>query len=153
MCFLSGLTCSTIHQLMCRSRFILRRGFGLKVLVCGGREFNDANFIFAELDRLHAHFHFVTVIEGDARGVDRIAGEWARARGLTLIEFPADWVNEGRHAALIRNERMVRDAKPDLVIAFPGGQGTSHTCWHAARSGIDVIRVVRAELPQRHGPR
>jgi hypothetical protein len=113
----------------------------LKVLVCGGREFNDADFIFTELDRLHAQFHFVTIIEGDARGVDRIAGDWARARGLELIEYPADWANEGRHAALIRNERMLREGKPDLVIAFPGGQGTSHTCWHAEKLGIQVIRV------------
>jgi hypothetical protein len=113
----------------------------LKVLVCGGREFNDAAFVFSELDRLHAQFHFATVIEGDARGVDRIAGDWARARGLNLVEFPADWTNEGRHAALIRNERMLREGKPDLVIAFPGGQGTSHTCWQAEKFGTRVLKL------------
>lgn len=113
----------------------------MKVLVCGGREFNDAEFIFAELDRLHTQFSLVTVIEGDARGVDRIAGDWARARGINLVEYPADWANEGRHAALIRNERMLKVGRPDLVIAFPGGQGTSHTCWHAEKLGISVIRV------------
>jgi hypothetical protein len=46
----------------------------LKVLVCGGRDFNDADFIFVELDRLHAQNNFNILIEGDARGVDRIAG-------------------------------------------------------------------------------
>ena len=114
----------------------------MKVLVCGGREFNDANFIFSELDRLHAQFHFVTVIEGDARGVDRIAGSWARARGLDLVEYPADWANEGRHAALIRNESMLREGKPDLVIAFPGGRGTSHTCRLAEKLGISVVKII-----------
>jgi hypothetical protein len=113
----------------------------LKVLVCGGREFSDVDFVFSELDRLHAQFNFMTVIEGDARGVDHIAGEWARARGLDLVEYPADWANEGRHAALIRNERMLREGKPDLVIAFPGGQGTSHTCWHAEKLGIEIVRT------------
>ncbi|WP_095201274.1 DUF2493 domain-containing protein [Mesorhizobium carmichaelinearum] len=113
----------------------------LKVLVCGGREFTDTTFIHAELDRLHAQYRFDTVIEGDARGVDRIAGEWAHIKGIDLVEFPADWKGEGRHAALIRNERMLRDGKPDLVIAFPGGGGTAHTCFHAEQLGIPVIRL------------
>ena len=116
----------------------------MKVVVCGGRSFDDADFIYGELDRCHAQYGFATVIEGDARGVDRIAGEWARARGLELIEFPADWKNEGRHAALIRNERMLREAKPDLVIAFPGGNGTWHTCSQAEQLGIPVLRVTRS---------
>lgn len=120
----------------------------MKVLVCGGREFKDADFIFAELDRLHEQFHFVTIIEGDARGVDRIAGDWARARGVELVEYPADWANEGRHAALIRNERMLREEKPDLVIAFPGRQGTSHTCWHAEKLGIRVLTSAPVTAPQ-----
>ena len=115
----------------------------MKVLICGGREFNDAVFIHAELDRLHAQYFFDTVIEGDARGVDRIAGEWARARGVPLVQFPANWKEEGRHAALIRNERMLREGKPDLVIAFPGGSGTSHTCWKAEEARIPVVKVAQ----------
>jgi len=119
----------------------------LKVLVCGGRDFSDADFIHTELDRLRAQYGFDTIIEGDARGVDRIAGEWARARGVELIEFPANWKDEGRHAALIRNERMLQEGKPDLVIAFPGGGGTSHTCWKAEQAGIKVLKVeYRPEL-------
>lgn len=111
------------------------------MLVCGGRDFTDDAFIYAELDRLLSAHRFTTVIEGDARGVDCIAGDWARARGVELIEFPADWKNEGRHAALIRNERMLREGKPDLVIAFPGGNGTWHTCSLAAKLGIPVLKL------------
>ena len=113
----------------------------MKVLICGGRDFVDEAFIFAELDQLHRQYEFGIVIEGDARGVDRIAGKWATARGIKLDEFPADWANEGRHAALIRNERMLREGKPDLVVAFPGGSGTSHTCWQAEKLAIEVIKI------------
>jgi hypothetical protein len=113
----------------------------LKILVCGGRAFDDAAFIHAELDRLHAAHPFDAVIEGDARGVDRIAGEWARDRGIALVVYPADWANEGRHAALIRNERMLREGRPDLVVAFPGGRGTWHTCSLAEGLGIAVVRI------------
>jgi hypothetical protein len=113
----------------------------LKVLVCGGREFNDADFIFSELDRLHAQYCFRMLIEGAARGVDRIAGEWASARKIELVEFSADWAKDGRHAALIRNDRMLSDGKPDLVVAFPGGRGTWHTCSQAEKLGIPVTRL------------
>lgn len=119
----------------------------LKVLVCGGRQFSDSAFIHAELDRLHALHKFDTLIEGDARGVDRMAGEWARSRGVSLVEYPAKWKEEGRHAALIRNERMLNEGKPDLVIAFPGGGGTSHTCWKAAQAGISVMTIVYPASP------
>lgn len=113
----------------------------MRVLVCGGRNFADAAFIHAELDRLHGIHGFTVLIEGDARGVDRIAGEWARSRGVELVEYPANWQRDGRHAALIRNEHMLVDGKPDLVVAFPGGSGTSHTCWKAEQAGIAVIRI------------
>jgi YspA, cpYpsA-related SLOG family len=113
----------------------------MKVLVCGGRNFSDAAFIHAELDRLNGIHGFTVVIEGDARGVDRIAGEWARSHNIELIEYPANWERDGRHAALIRNEHMLTDGKPDLVVAFPGGSGTSHTCWKAEQASIPVIKV------------
>jgi hypothetical protein len=60
----------------------------LKVLVCGGRAFSDAKFIHAELDQLHAQYDFKMVIEGDARGVDRIAGEWARLKSFKAGLLP-----------------------------------------------------------------
>src|SRR5215468_5848253 len=116
----------------------------MKVLVCGGRAFADAAFVHAELDRLHAQYRFTILIEGDARGVDRIAGEWAKAKGVDLRKFPADWKREGRHAALIRNERMLTDGRPEMVVAFPGGNGTAYTCSKAEQTGIPVLRIKQA---------
>lgn len=116
----------------------------MKVLVCGGREFADADLLNHELDRLHAEHRFTQVINGVARGADALAGEWARSRGVELKEFPADWQGEGRHAALIRNERMLVEGKPDLVVAFPGKRGTYHMCRLAEDAGVEVIRVAAA---------
>ncbi|WP_179294619.1 hypothetical protein [Mesorhizobium sp. WSM3879] len=50
-------------------------------------------------------------------------------------------MGEGRHSALIHNERMLRESKPDLIVGFPGGGGTEHTCFHAQKLGIAVIRL------------
>jgi hypothetical protein len=48
---------------------------------------------------------------------------------------------EGRHAALIRNERMLNEGKPDAVIAFPGGRGTFHMSRLAESAGVRLIEV------------
>lgn len=67
---------------------------------------------------MHQEHEFAVLIDGDARGADRLAGEWARARGIENLKFVADWAGQGRAAGPIRNERMLREGKPDLVIVF-----------------------------------
>lgn len=116
----------------------------MRVLVCGGRDFDDAGHAFVELDRLHAEFIFTVVIEGNARGADTLAGEWATARGIGLEVYPADWDGLGRQAGLMRNEQMLKEGKPDLVIGFPGKRGTAHMCRLAESAGVRVIRIKRA---------
>lgn len=117
----------------------------MKALVCGGRIFDDTEFMFAELDRLHQEHGFTTVIEGDAKGADRIAGEWAIARGLELKVFAADWEDLGKKAGLLRNEQMLSEGRPDLVIAFPGGRGTFHMCRLAEDAGVELIQLAPTE--------
>jgi hypothetical protein len=113
----------------------------MRVLVCGGREFTDRG----RLDRALAAFNracpISVLIEGDARGADRFAGEWGRANGITVLVFPAEWERLGRAAGLIRNEQMLREGKPDVVLAFPGGRGTAHMKRIAAAAGVPVCEV------------
>lgn len=111
----------------------------MRVLVCGGRDFADAVFLNAELDRLHAEYRFTVLIEGCARGADQLAGLWADARGIRHLKFPADWHGLGRKAGPIRNEQMLREGKPNLVVAFPGGRGTAHMSGIARAAGLTVI--------------
>jgi hypothetical protein len=93
-------------------------------------------FAHAALDRLHAEHQFVVLIEGDARGADRIAGEGADLRGVEHVKFPADWEKLGRKAGPIRNEQMLRAGKADLVVAFPGARGTAHMVRIAREAGV-----------------
>jgi predicted Rossmann-fold nucleotide-binding protein len=114
-----------------------------RVLVCGGRNFSDAEFLNAELDRLHAEHGFTVVIEGCAKGADQLAGLWADTRGIEHLKFPADWEKHKRAAGPIRNEQMLRDGKPDLVVAFPGGRGTAHMIRIAQVARVWVIEPKR----------
>ena len=101
---------------------------GKRFIVCGGRKFDDAEAVHKALDRLHAKVGIDEIAEGGAPGADRHARKWAKARGIPVRTFPADWDKYGHHpgskAGPIRNAEMLAQFKPDGVVAFPGGVGT-----------------------------
>lgn len=114
----------------------------MRALVCGGRTFSDRNMLDAALDRFTRHVLQITsLIHGDARGADRMAGDWARMRGIPVEAFPADWAGQGRAAGPIRNARMLAEGGPDLVIAFPGGRGTANMVSQAEAAGVPVYTI------------
>lgn len=67
------------------------------------------------------------VISGGARGVDRVAADAARKRGMTVDEFHADWDRDGRRAGFLRNNKLVQVC--DYLVAFWDGSstGTAYT--------------------------
>lgn len=110
----------------------------MRVLVCGGRGFGGRDWLFAVLDLIHERRVVAEVIHGAARGADVLAGEWARARGVTETPITADWRKFGRAAGPIRNALMLKVGKPDVVVAFPGGRGTAHMMEIARAGGVPV---------------
>lgn len=82
------------------------------------------------------------IIHGGARGADALAGEWAECFGVPFRVFPANWDRDGKAAGPIRNQRMIDEGKPDLVIVFPGGRGTADMVMRARKAGI-TIREIR----------
>lgn len=120
---------------------------GVRMLVCGGRGFNDRRAVFGELDRVTRNMDLELVISGGAAGADTLAAEWAEANGVPLRVFPADWPRHGRAAGPIRNQRMLDEGRPDLVLAFPGGAGTADMARRASSAGV----AVRSVDPRRVG--
>jgi len=110
-----------------------------RVLVCGGRDYDDEARVFEELDRLKPTF----VIEGGANGADSLAWRWAK-RNLPFNSrrtFEANWSAHGKAAGAIRNQQMLDEGKPDLVLAFPGGRGTADMVRRAKRAGVQVVEI------------
>lgn len=98
----------------------------MRVLVCGGRDYADHDAVYRELDKLCLKLKAdeeIVVIEGGAKGADRLARDWARVAYVGVITVEADWEKHGRAAGPLRNTEMLVRAKPDLVLAFPGGNG------------------------------
>ena len=111
------------------------------VIVCGGRYFDDRERVFAVLDRI-APGH---VIEGGATGADRFAYEWATVRGVRHTKVNPDWNTYGYAAGPIRNQKMLDDYHPALVVAFPGGRGTADMVQRAIKRGVRVRRAPEPE--------
>lgn len=112
----------------------------LRLVVCGGRDFNDREFVWSVLDKIHRLRGISEIIEGGARGADALAGEWADAhRVLRTTErvTKEEWRLYGSAAGPLRNGRMLK-LMPRAVIAFPGGSGTADCIRQARQRGIRV---------------
>ena len=110
-----------------------------RILVCGGRDYADQAFAFGVLDMLAERGPVNTIIQGGASGADKLARMWAITRNCHFDEYPADWQAHGRAAGPIRNQKMLDDGKPTLVVAFPGGRGTADMIRRAVRAGVEVL--------------
>lgn len=120
---------------------MIRRGMvapGIRVLVCGGRDFTARQMIFDALDQLSASHVITGVIHGRARGVDAMAGQWAESRGMPCVSMPADWNRYGKRAGSVRNQAMLDTYHPEYVVAFPGGAGTADMVSRSRAAGLPV---------------
>jgi len=100
----------------------------VRVAIVGSRDYAHLGAVIRYVWALPGD---AVVVSGGARGVDRVAAQTARARGLETEVYPADWT-QGRGAGLARNSAIVR--RCDRLVAF--WDGTS-------RGTADAIRKAR----------
>ena len=116
-----------------------------RVLVCGSRDFNDYGLLTAKLDEIRNRLGDVPmrVVSGAARGADNLAAKWAHQRGVPCDEYPADWNRYGKSAGYRRNEQMLTEGDPHLVVAFPQGEsrGTRQMMDIASKARVAVEEV------------
>lgn len=113
-----------------------------RVLVTGGREFSDVRFLDTNLALVHLQLMFRVLIHGGARGTDSLAHSWAVQNGIQPCACEALWNfyksrGQWKAAGPIRNGAMLL-LEPQLVIAFPGGDGTANMVEQAIKAYIPV---------------
>jgi hypothetical protein len=117
-----------------------------RVLVCGGRSYEDRSRVFHVLDKaLRAATlaeRIFVLIHGNARGADKLSHEWATARQVDDVRvYPADWNTHRKAAGPIRNKLMLTDGQPHVIIAFKGGNGTADMIRQGKKAGVPVYEV------------
>lgn len=115
----------------------------MRVLVCGDRNWTDTTSIMNALYLLKKKHKHLIVINGGARGADTLGNECARELKLGTVQYLADWNKYGKSAGPIRNQQMLKEGKPDLVLAFhpdlSKSKGTKHMVEIARKAGVEVI--------------
>ena len=123
---------------------------GVRLLVCGGRDYKDAPTVYYTLN-MQRRLNFGTIaclIHGGAKGADEMAGYWAERNEIPVKVYPAEWAKHGKKAGPVRNQLMIDDGKPEYVIAFPGGRGTADMVRRAKAAGIPVHEVSAGPVQQ-----
>lgn len=113
----------------------------MRLLVCGDRNWKNYNAIYDWISTLRPS----VVIQGEARGADSLAKKAAEELGIRVLSFPAEWKKYGRAAGPLRNEKMLEEGKPDLVLAFHNdiskSKGTKDCIKRAREKGIPVYLI------------
>jgi hypothetical protein len=113
----------------------------MRVLVCGGRGYANYRYLYGFLDCYHATVCITHLIQGGASGADFHALQWANMRNIQSTTFKADWEKHGKKAGPLRNREMLDVGKPDVIIAFPGHNGTADMVNYARSKNYHVIRA------------
>ena len=124
-----------------------------RVLVTGGRDYLGGQAVFSRLatcrqEAVRTGLKLM-VIHGDCpTGADHWAALWCRREGIDERRYPAQWNLHGRSAGPRRNQRMLDEEQPDLVLVFPGGRGTADLVRRAATAGVLVAHLASEMPPQ-----
>lgn len=112
----------------------------MKIIVTGGRDYSDSNFVCNVLKRLDPEI----ICVGDCpTGVDYYVEYYCSLNNIEYFRYKADWKNLGKKAGPIRNYEMVKaNLDADFLLAFPGGKGTENCIKWAIEYDIPVLRVI-----------
>jgi hypothetical protein len=110
----------------------------MKVIIAGGRSFNDYKLLCEKCDKALSLKSDIEIVSGTANGADKLGEKYAKEKGYSVKQFPANWDKYGKGAGYIRNEEMAKYS--DALIAFWDGQskGTKHMIDLANRYGLMV---------------
>lgn len=99
----------------------------MKVAVVGSRSINDRNLIISFIEESHSFDkQYDKLISGGARGVDTIAEDYAKSKGIRTVIFYPDWEKYGNKAGFIRNADIISKCDKCIVIWDGVSSGTEH---------------------------
>ncbi len=113
-----------------------------RVIIAGTRDFKDYELLKSYCDymlsRKAQSGEEIVIISGGATGADTLGEQYAKERGYSLQQFPAQWEKYGKRAGPMRNKEMAENA--DALIAYWNGEsrGTKNMIEEAKKRGLIV---------------
>lgn len=126
----------------------------MRLLVAGGRDFDDRDLMIKELNKLCTGEDLV-IITGMAKGADLLAYNLAKENNVPYETYPADWkdmsepctVKENAHGkynalAGFKRNRTMGDTATHLIVFWDGkSQGTKDMLAYMTKLGKPVTIV------------
>jgi hypothetical protein len=113
----------------------------MRVLVCGGRYYENTDAVHQELMRFNWRHPIKVIIHGGVSGAGIAAEAWARRNRVDVVRYPPNWEGLGKRAERLRNDFMLADSHPDVVIVFPGGRDTANLATKGMAAGAQVLHA------------
>jgi hypothetical protein len=111
----------------------------MKTIIAGSREITDPRIVAQVIK--DSGFHVTEVVNGGARGVDRLGYAWAMSNKVPVKQFMPDWYKHGKAAGPIRNQEMA-DYADALIAVWDGkSRGTKNMIELAKKKGTMSIFV------------
>lgn len=114
----------------------------MKIIVSGGRKYNNKALLFEALDQIHKDNKITMIVNGGATGADFLSTMWAIENKVSYKIYKAEWDKYGKAAGFRRNKEMISsNMDATFLLAFPGGNGTNHAKDIAKMHFVEVIEV------------
>lgn len=116
----------------------------MKVIIAGGRDFEDYELLKAELNLIlciRVMREDLEIVSGGAKGADALGERYAKEYNVPVKVFKADWNKHGKAAGPIRNAEMAKYAQGCIVF----WDGKSNGTWNmiqAARNHSLILYII-----------
>lgn len=90
----------------------------MKVCISGDREITDPNIVKRAIEA--SSFNITELVEGGARGADKLGKEWALKNGVPVTTFPANWKDITREGAVVKSRKNEWSGKMEKYDAAAG---------------------------------
>lgn len=113
----------------------------MRLLICAGRYYADTRRCHRVLDAYLRIRPVTVLIHGGSQFLGSALEDWARDAGVDVVRYPPNWKLHGKQAERQRNHFMLKDSRPEVVIALPGAEDTSELVAQARAAGVHVLTV------------
>ena len=121
--------------------------YNMDLIIAGSRTINLRPSIIHKILIKHG-WNPKTIISGKARGADHSGELYAKAYGLNLKEFPAEWDLYGKKAGYLRNGKMAKEGTALLLLWDGESRGSLNMLTQMKKLNKPVL-VVKSKVKVR----
>lgn len=116
----------------------------MRILFTGSRNYTNRDKVRYVLEGFFRARPELITCQGGARGLDTLVKEEANKLGIPCETYKAEWDKYGKAAGPIRNQLMLDQFNPDLVVYFTEdlekSKGTKDMVTRAKKNKIFTMR-------------